>query len=876
MSLEFPLPLLRLFLLDIQEAFPEIEGSWREWQNHSLFTSKRGKLLSTLSRLHAIARLLRLREIEQLLSWGRRLFSEEREERNERACDLFWSSLVPLSSLGEEQYELWREEVAQPISTLSLLFPERGKEEEKEKGDIQEEKREEEREFSSSVTQIFFRELSQQVSEMSETMLSLVESPEKCSEDVWNRLIGAAHSMKGSSATLHLSSLVSFFHSLESFFLQYQEKGKTLLPERLDFLLKIFDRLSLYSQLSFPSLLERLKADGGEWESFIKQLSEEEREGEHFSASSHILIGPKEEKATCTMRALSVDPSLLGRVIGLSGELFVHIDQLDQFTTLFFQIKREEEEILHRWEENGLLQKKKGEEGGNFYSLYGKQRHLFSLLIEAYASLQLFVQEHRRIARQLYDLSVQLHMRPFSEGVRHFRRMVHDLSRKLGKQVHFLIQGEGSCVDRQVLERLEAPLTHLLRNAIDHGIESSQERVAQGKKEKATIILSAAHRAGKLQICVEDDGCGIDYQMIRERLSVESDLTKEQLNSLREDELSDYLFLPSFSTRSQTTEISGRGVGMNVVQSTVRELQGAIHLHSQKNLGVRWELELPLTHSVKRSLLFMLNGELYALPLLSIDKVMKIPFEELKKLEGQFFISLDQREIPLLSLAKLLELQSPPCREGEELSILFLSDCHGEYGFIVDRWTTEKNLVLSSLPPLLTPHLPHIAAASILERGVLLLLLDANQILESARLFFRQNRLAISSREELSSKGIENRKSILIVEDSPTVAQLERELLESHGIKVSLAVDGEEGWLLAQNNHYDLILSDIDLPKMNGYALTGKIRADPSLCTIPVVLFSYRDGEKDRLHAKEVGANQLLSKNLLYDSSLFSALQPFL
>ena len=475
-------------------------------------------------------------------------------------------------------------------------------------------------------------------------------------------------------------------------------------------------------------------------------------------------------------------------------------------------------------------------------------------------------------ARGNEDLSGRLHhevlasrMRPLADGVRGFPRLVRDVARQLGKQVKFEIVGETTGVDRDILDGLEAPLNHLIRNALDHGVETPEERRAVGKNPAGTIRLEARHRAGMLQIILGDDGRGIDVDQLRVKV-VERGLTTAPVASrLSEAELLDFLFLPGFSTKEKVTEISGRGVGLDVVQSMVQAVRGSVRVSSQLGKGTRFILQLPLTVSVIRALLVEIAGEPFAFPLNRIDRILMLEGHEIHDLEGKPHVLLDDQPLGLVEAAQVLDLPALP-REDGRLPVVVASDRSHRFGVVVDRFLGERDLRVAPLDPRLGK-VPNLNSSSVLENGWPVLIIDVEDLIRSIDNLLTGRQLKKLSAEVAVPEAVHGARRVLVVDDSITVRELERQLLENRGYTVDVAVDGVDGWNAVRSGRYDLVVSDVDMPRMNGIQLVAHIKEDARLKTIPVIIVSYKDREEDRIRGLDAGANFYLTKSSFHDQT---------
>ena len=310
-------------------------------------------------------------------------------------------------------------------------------------------------------------------------------------------------------------------------------------------------------------------------------------------------------------------------------------------------------------------------------------------------------EEHARLAEdlnsRLYHEVIVSRMRPFADGAHGFPRLVRDLARRLGKAVRLEVVGSSVPVDRDILERLEAPLSHLLRNAVDHGVEMPTERRAAGKPETALVRIEVRHRAGMLAITVSDDGQGIDLERLRRKVVERGHAAAEMARSLREQELLEFLFLPGFSTAAVVTEVSGRGVGLDVVQDTARKVGGSVHVTTRPGAGSAFHLQLPLTLSVLRAVLVDVAGEPYAFPHNRIDRLLRVPRSDVRSLEHRQFVTVDGQNVGLVLAAQLFDLPGDP--PTEDLAVVLLGDASGQYGLVVDSFRGEQDLAGRPLDP---------------------------------------------------------------------------------------------------------------------------------------------------------------------------------
>jgi two-component system, chemotaxis family, sensor histidine kinase and response regulator WspE len=568
-------------------------------------------------------------------------------------------------------------------------------------------------------------------------------------------------------------------------------------------------------------------------------------------------------------RVVRVSADSLTRLVGLAGESLVETLQLRPFVDGLLTLRAAQVDLC----DSIALFEEKSRAGdvplpGPLATLLGRIREQADAGL---ASLARQTEEFESFARRNEDLSGRLHheviisrMRPLADGIRGFPRLVRDLARTLGKQIRWEVRGEQTGVDRDILDKLEAPLSHLVRNAVDHGLESPAEREAAGKPPTGTIRLEARHRAGMLQIMLGDDGRGIDIERLRKMAVDRGMVARPVADKLSELELLEFLFLPGFSTRENVTEISGRGVGLDVVQSMVKGVGGSVRVSTQPGRQTTFTLQLPITMSVIRALLVDIGGEPYAFPLTRIDQILFCRHADIRTVEGRQYFERDGHSIGLVMAAQILETGAgvtPP----DPMPVVVVSDRGQQFGMIVDAFLGERDLEVRPLDPRLGK-VPDINSGSILENGNPVLIVDVEDLVRSIDNVLMGRRLSRVEFERLAERA-RHRKRILVVDDSITVRELERQLLQSRGFAVDVAVDGMDGWNAIRDVHYDLVVSDVDMPRMDGIGLVSLIKADPARKDIPVVIVSYKDREEDRMRGLDAGANRYLTKSSFHDET---------
>ncbi|MFP3182800.1 MAG: hybrid sensor histidine kinase/response regulator, partial [Paraburkholderia sp.] len=582
-----------------------------------------------------------------------------------------------------------------------------------------------------------------------------------------------------------------------------------------------------------------------------------------FSAAQN-LHGARDPERMLRVRADNLD-----RLLSLSGESLVESRWLKPFAESLLRVKRTHrdaaraldtcyETLAERLEPQALAAL------DAVRQTLGTMQHLLATRID---ELDRFDRRSSHLAQQLYDEALQCRMRPFGDATHAYPRIVRDLARSLGKRVRFSIVGESTQIDRDILDMLDAPLGHLLRNALDHGVEAPEVRLARGKSAEATLTLEARHSAGKLLISVSDDGSGVDLDALRDAIVRRQLADWETAARLSDQELLDFLLLPGFSMRAHVTDVSGRGVGLDAVHEMVKAVRGTVRIVTEPGHGTRFVLQLPLTLSVIRSLLVEVGGEAYAFPLAHVRRTLELARGGIDMLEGQQHFSFDNRPVGLVTAHQLLGTDAPD-ETRANVAVVVIGDERGTYGVAVDRFLGERTLVVQPLDSRLGK-IKDIAAGALMENGEAVLIVDVEDLLRSVDKLVRGGQLDKVQRAH--GVAARTRKHVLVVEDSLTVRELERKLLEKRGYTVTVAVDGMDGWNALRNTHYDLVVTDIDMPRMDGIELVTLIKRDALLKSVPVMIVSYKDRDEDRRRGLEAGADYYLAKGSFHDEALLDA-----
>lgn len=677
---------------------------------------------------------------------------------------------------------------------------------------------------------LFRQEVETQLQALTDGLLTVEQEPTPARLD---GLMRAAHSLKGAARMVGVEPAERVAHAMEDLFVSWQDGTAGITSEGVDALFRAGD------------LIEESAKSAGSWDDtqLLRQtaLIEELQRccGLQRQTEPTAVVAEREMVAETETgeRTLRMDADRLDALLALAGEVQIQSAWLQRFSQTLTALRANHARLLLDRQATPAMYDFGVDLNRRLDELVGFERRLY------------------HVGVRLYDEVVASRMRPFRDGVRDLPRRVRDLARSLNKQVELQILGQDVQVDRDILERLDAPLNHLIRNSLDHGLESSDERVRQGKPPVGRLQLQAYHRGGQLHLLLQDDGRGLDFEQLRQTLAERRLATPETLPGLSEEELTQFLFLPGFSTRSAVTELSGRGVGLDAARSTAQEMGGQLNASFVAGEGARFHFSLPITLSVLPCLLVEVAGQPFGLPLSRLERVLKLDPSEVTRVEGRRVIR--EGLIGLVNAAELLELEGGKA-DGPVLSAVVLSNGLSRYGLVVDSLGGRQSLLLQPLDERLG-RVQHVSSGATLEDGSAVLVLDVDDLFRSMERTFEQKP------EPEVSAGPGRRRRALVVDDSITVREVERHALELMGLDVDVAVDGVDGWHLARTQSYDLVVSDIDMPRMDGLELCRLIKgATPWL---PVIIVSYKEREEDRARGAEAGADRYVSKGNFQNDS---------
>jgi two-component system chemotaxis sensor kinase CheA len=479
--------------------------------------------------------------------------------------------------------------------------------------------------------------------------------------------------------------------------------------------------------------------------------------------------------------------------------------------------------------------------------------------------------EGRRLGQAVDELREEVRrarMLPVSTLFDGFPRLHRDITRELGKEADLVVRGGDVEVDRAVLEQLRAPLTHLLRNALDHGLETAEARARAGKPRRGSVVVAAAQREGVLQVEVADDGAGIDPARVRARALERGLFTAEEAERAGDREVLDLVFRSGFSTATQVTGLSGRGVGLDVVREHVERLQGTITLDTEAGRGTSFRLELPLTVATTLCLLVGAAGRPFGLPVTNVIRIERSRAEEVGWVAGSQVVPVDGRPLPLVPAAALLGLQ-PQAGPGAG-TVVVVGSAERRTALAVESLVGVQEVVIKPLPwPF--ARVGGTAGAATLASGEVVMILNAADLTRPG--YAAEPGPAVAAGPAPAIPDPAGPATVLVVDDSAVTRTLEKSILEAAGYQVRVAADGAAALDLLGREPCDLVVTDIEMPRLDGFSLTARVRADERLRDLPVVLVTSLDSEDDRRRGVEVGADAYIVKGAFDQDRLLETIR---
>ncbi|RME86507.1 MAG: hybrid sensor histidine kinase/response regulator, partial [Planctomycetota bacterium] len=541
---------------------------------------------------------------------------------------------------------------------------------------------------------------------------------------------------------------------------------------------------------------------------------------------------------------LRIPSHSLDEILNLLGELTINREKI---TSLYYRMRN----ILLPFIQDIIPQLQEEE-----------KKELKSLMENLYEELG----EYYYLSTELQNNTLDIRMLPLSMLFQDYPRMVKKIAAELGKKVVFQIEGENTLLDKNLLEAIRPAITHLVRNSIDHGIETPEERREAGKDEAGKVVLKAYPKGNHVFIELEDDGKGIGEDLIRKKALEKNLLPPEKLATLDRQDLLNLIFTPGFSTKEKASQISGRGIGLDIVHHTIDRLKGHITVQTEPGQFTRFILQLPMTLTIMQALLVTVDGQIVALPLSFVQETQVVLPSQIQKEGGLNVFRLRGEYIPIFYLSTILGLQKKKSMQDKYL-VAVLRFKKNRIGVIVDKFLREQEIVVKQLGDYLDDH-PLLSGATILRKGDPAIILNIYDVFQY--LFFQN-----LSEDTLDSTSV-RKPRILVVDDSLTVRTVQKSVLENAGYEVETAASGQEGLEKIGEEHFDMVITDIQMEPMDGFEFTKALRQNPEYKDIPIIIVSSLAREEDRQKGLEAGANAYIVKSGYDQRELLKRVQIFL
>ncbi|UWZ80339.1 response regulator [Geoalkalibacter halelectricus] len=689
---------------------------------------------------------------------------------------------------------------------------------------------------------IFTREVQEHLAHLRQGFLNFEEQGAR-PEQV-HALLRCAHTLKGAARMLGFGDISRLAHSLEDSLKEVEEGARVCDGPLVDMLLLATDALEALAT----------QAVGGAAAPFDLEAVIAGLRAGAAPAEARLAAAPPggEDSGARAEDSIRVEVARLDRLVNLVGESALAVDHLRQGDLRLQELEGDLETFL-----GGLRREENYRRLSAILARMREvRRQLDKDLIAFHLSTDLLTQEAQG-----------LRMVPLALLVDDLRRVVRDLAREQGKDIRFRVSGEDVALDRLLWESLRPALIHMLRNAVDHGIEGPRERRAAGKKAAGEVVLSAHYERGGVCISLADDGCGIDPAEVRRKAVAGGRIDAEEAASLSDQDALYLILRPGLSTRAELSDVSGRGIGMDVVRAAMEQAKGNLAIHSRIGLGTEIRLDLPLTLARLAGLVVRCEGERYVLPLQYVNGVVHIREEDVLVQGGRELVRIEGRTRPLVALRDLLGLAPRMLIDSRRIPAVVVRHHEQQAVWAVGEVLGMQEVTVKSLGPQLRA-LSGYAGAALLADGLPALILSVPELFTPRRLGAPAVRADLAAARARKKRG-----RVLVVDDSITTRTMEKNILETQGYQVEVAVSGEDALDILAARSFDLIVTDIEMPGIDGFELTRQVRTRDHQGDIPVIIVTSRATDEDKRRGIEVGAQAYIVKGSFDQGKLVDAVE---
>jgi len=766
-----------------------------------------------------------------------------------------------------------------------------------------------EEELLRRLKEAFNVEAAERIASMSSSLLELEKAADRESSAVSPSIRGIlevvfreAHSLKGAARSVNLGRIERLCQAMESVFSAVRKEVVSLSGGLFDLL---HDCLAAIEDFQADIEIESTQAYEEKIEGLVARLDHFRIEnpdkkgrstGEQGVVTEDVslktfLIEEPEEKTSEPMASrprssdtIRISTSKLDAILLQAEEMITLKLMSNQYVTTLKEISGAFENWNRRWRKvEPVMRKLSAMEKGNgamgdLLDFAGYNQEWARSLDRQVANLSGRVEQGNRLQGMMVDDLLNdmksMAMLPFSTLLDLFPRMVREISRDQGKQVDLTLSGGEIVIDRRILEEMKDPLIHIFRNSIDHGIELPEMRKKLGKREKGTITAIVSQtEGGKIDLVISDDGSGIDLLRVKEKAVSLGMASAADLENMEDEKVLSFILRSGVSTSPIITELSGRGLGLAIVAEKVENLGGQLMIWNDPGKGTIFKIKLPVTVATFRGILIRVGERLFVLPSASVERTLRVHRDEVKTVENMATIPMDGRAMSLVYLAHLLHIEKNSRLEevSPYITAAVLGSGEKRIAFAVDEVMGEQEVLVKSLGKQLIS-VANIAGATILGSGKVVPVLNVHDLLKAPVEMSGVVRAAMAGREDQDLE----KKTILVVEDSITSRMLLKNILEGAGYVVTTAVDGQDAFTKLKTEPFDLVVSDVEMPKMDGFQLTSHIRGEKKFEDLPVVLVTSLESREDREKGIDAGANAYIIKGGFDQNNLLDVIDKLL
>lgn len=822
--------------------------------------------------------------------------------------------------IAPQQQDISREFVEEVKESVVTDEPVQGAPEE-EPAEIEAESEETPATVAPQVLEMYLHEAREQLDDINYLLIKLEKEPGN--EELQHHLMRCMHTLKGSSGMVHARGIEKMAHRCEDILELHLQQRKPLSPKLFDVLFRVIDEIQLSVQsledegkehfLRYSDIMAQLNEYyselSGKTVDVVEQVETEQPATEQEAPAAESKPESAAEKAPKKDTYLRLNINKMNQLLNLAAEsvigntqfknqldglkryahtLNANLSTLRETEDFLNNIIREERKVLEnladvnaetaeplRKQVDALLRVMK-----NVKTLQDELSTVTQSLRENAKSYDEHLQKLSKLSNQLLEEILQARLVPIDMLFQRFHRPIRDLAHQLKKQIRLSMSGEQTELDRTLIDDLYEPLLHLIRNAIDHGLETAEERLAAGKPAEGLLQIKAIRDRNQVIIEVKDDGRGIDLEKIKAKAIQKGYITEKDARNMSEQELYEFLFYPGFTTASETTLVSGRGVGLDAVKSQIEKAKGDIRMHTELGKGTTFSIRVPISLSVIQSMLVDVSGHVYSIPLLQVEETLNIKGQDLIRENNHYYIRYRERKIPVILLAELLKVNQQnefTVSPVADYPLIMIQDEGQRMGVLVDRIIRREEILIKSLGPGLR-RLKYISGGSIMADGQVVLVLDIHQIIQDVLKTSTEKApvekevpiidVPEAEKEEAAPpvqisriKHVSGRKPVaLIVDDSLSIRKYISELLNQHGYVTDTARNGYEALELLKRQEFDILITDLEMPKLSGYELIETLRYEKRYNHLPIIVLTGRSGDSFKQLTKELGADAFIAK----------------